>query len=140
MTNSTVKRFTPHEATLTLPLVRRIVRDILATGRAMRAIATETKPSEDRVDDYDRHSSELKALFGELDDLGCQYKDWNFEIGLVDFPAVIDDEDVLLCWRSDEPHIRYYHKCEDGYAGRREIPESLLNSGHESAPDAPSHV
>ena len=140
MTKSRIKRFTPQEANLTLPLVRRIVRDILATGQAMRAIATDANPSKEKVGGYNRLSNELKSLFQELDSLGCQYKDWNFAVGLVDFPAVIDDEDVLLCWRSDEPDVRHYHRHEDGYAGRREIPEALLNAGGKTAPDTPSHV
>jgi hypothetical protein len=42
-------------------------------------------------------------------------------MGLVDFPAMIDGEEVLLCWRSDEPEVLYYHGLEDGFAGRKKI-------------------
>ena len=63
----------------------------------------------------------------ELEEIGCFYKDWNFTIGLVDFPAIIDGKEVLLCWRSDEDDILYYHGFEDGYAGRKEIPDKYLN-------------
>ena len=69
---------------------------------------------------------EIEALMKELEDLGCFYKDWNFEIGLVDFPALIQGEEVFLCWRSDEKNIRWYHPVEEGYAGRKLIPENLL--------------
>ena len=68
----------------------------------------------------------VNGFLSELEDLGCHYKDWNFEIGLVDFPAIIDDEEVLLCWRSDEDELMYYHSVEGGYAGRTRIPEQLL--------------
>jgi hypothetical protein len=120
------KRFTPDEANRMLPLVRRIVDDILGEGRKLRAIGRMAQPSPQQVHAYQQSTEELKALLAELDSLGCRYKDWNFQVGLVDFPAQIDGRDVLLCWRSDEPEVRYYHSPEDGYAGRREIPARLL--------------
>ena len=70
----------------------------------------------------------LEALMDELEQLGCYYKDWNFEIGLVDFPAMINGQEVVLCWRSDEPFIRWHHGVEDGFIGRKLIPENLLDS------------
>ena len=68
---------------------------------------------------------ELEDCMAELERLGCFYKDWNFSVGLVDFPALIDGEEVFLCWRTDEPVILHYHGIEDGYAGRRPLPEEL---------------
>ena len=55
--------------------------------------------------------------------MGCFFKDWNFSIGLVDFPTVIDGETVFLCWRSDEGQLGWYHRIEEGYQGRRPLPE-----------------
>ncbi len=122
------KLFTPQEATRTLPLVRRIVDDILSAGQGMRRIGTRPEPSPEDVDEYNRLTDSLKALFEELEALGCSYKGWNFSVGLVDFPAVIDGKEVLLCWRSDEPAIEHFHRYQDGYAGRRSIPRSLLQN------------
>ena len=68
----------------------------------------------------------LNEFIEELDRLGLEYKDPQFRVGLVDFPSVIDGEEVLLCWRSDEPDVRYYHAPEAGYAGRKPIPEEYL--------------
>ena len=56
--------------------------------------------------------------------MGCSFKDWNFSIGLVDFPAVIDGETVFLCCRSDEGKLAWYHRIEDGYQRRRPLPET----------------
>ena len=70
-------------------------------------------------------SDELDELFGELEQIGCFYQDPSFTLGLVDFPAIIDGEEVLLCWRSDEPGVAYYHGPE-GYRGRRPIPKAYL--------------
>ena len=122
------KLFTPETATASLPLVRRIVEDILTTGRRMRAIGTVGNPTPEQVHEYGKLTRSLRELFEEIEDLGCYYKDWNFTVGLVDYPARINGRDVLLCWRSDEPELRYYHDREDGYAGRREIPHALLAS------------
>ncbi len=45
---------------------------------------------------------------------------------LVDFPATLDGEAVLLCWLEGEPELRWYHRPELGFAGRRPIPEAGL--------------
>lgn len=121
-----LRQFTPQEARETLPLVRRIVADILTTGQRARHLATELG-ADFRQDAKARAvMHELRDLMRELDSVGCSFKDWDFEIGLVDFPAIIDGRQVLLCWRSDEDEIRYYHTVDAGYAGRRPIPEELL--------------
>jgi hypothetical protein len=43
--------------------------------------------------------------------------------GLVDFPALLDGQEVLLCWRQGEERIAHYHGSEDGFAGRRKLKE-----------------
>ncbi len=42
---------------------------------------------------------------------------------LVDFPASSGGELVLLCWREGEDEIGWFHRPEDGFAGRRPIAE-----------------
>jgi hypothetical protein len=121
------KRFSPREANRTLPLVRRIVADILARGRELRqlsegGIAPQSKARGAHLE------AELNGLFEELAAIGCTYKDLGFERGLVDFPARIGGRDVLLCWKSDEPHVTWYHSPTDGFAGRLPIPRELLEA------------
>ena len=41
---------------------------------------------------------------------------------LLDFPARLNGDDVLLCWLEGERELRWYHKPEHGFAGRRPIP------------------
>jgi hypothetical protein len=53
--------------------------------------------------------------------LGAQVKD--ADEGLVDFPALRDDEEVLLCWKLDEDEVAFWHGLEDGFAGRRPVEE-----------------
>lgn len=118
-----VKIFTPQEATQTLPLVRKVVTDILNLGHQIRALSA--KIGTDAQDDPEiiKLMDQLEELFEELEALGCSYKDWNFTVGLVDFPCVIEGKDVYLCWRSDEEEIKYYHEVDSGYAGRKALPK-----------------
>ena len=111
--------FTVTEAQRTLPLVRAIVQDVLNLGAQARDVLAG-RADGPTIDDL---QDQLREHLAELAAIGCYYKDWNFQIGLVDFPALIDGEVVFLCWRSDEPELRYYHRIEDGYAGRRPLPE-----------------
>ena len=114
--------FTPEEANRTLPLVRGIVRDILDCGQAIRS---STLPMEDLPTRTLR--TKLRGLISELQGIGCEYKDWQFARGLVDFPGRLDGRPVFFCWRGDEARITHYHAVDEGFLGRRRIPASLLS-------------
>lgn len=117
--------FTPAQANQTLPLVRRIVLDLLECGRELRKIggAQGDRDIRARVAALE---AKVRDLAEELERVGCSYKDWGFDKGLVDFPGEIDGAKVLLCWRSDEPSVTWYHTPEAGFAGRTPIPRHLL--------------
>lgn len=117
-----VKLFTPEEATKTLPLVRKIVEDILNFGKELRELSVKIGKGAEEDPRAIQLMDKLDELFDELEALGCTYKDWNFIFGLVDFPARIDGKEVCLCWRSDEREIGYYHGLEEGFAGRKPLP------------------
>jgi hypothetical protein len=42
--------------------------------------------------------------------------------GLVDFPALHDGEEVLLCWQVGEDEVAYWHGVDEGFAGRKPLP------------------
>ena len=116
------KIFTLAQANSTLPLIKKIVEDVLKTGQSIRELSVDMeKPENDP--EINRLMDQLDELFEEMEALGCYYKDWNFTVGLVDFPAKINGKDVMLCWRSDEEAILYFHDAETGYSGRRLIPK-----------------
>jgi len=117
-----IKYFTPSEATNTLPLVKKIVKDILDTSREMRIIADEIGGKVENDPRIQKLAGDVEKFMLELEEIGCFFKDWNFQIGLVDFPAIIEGKEVFLCWRSDEDDITYYHEMETGFAGRKLIP------------------
>ena len=121
------KYFTPAEAKLTLPLVRKIVKDILDTTREIRLLAEDLDGVIEDNPQMKKMASDVNGFIRELEEIGCFYKDWNFSIGLVDFPSIIENEEVYLCWRSDEDDIRFYHDLDEGYAGRKPIPEKYIS-------------
>ena len=109
--------FTQQEAESTLPLVRQIVADILETAGRLRE-------AEETDGDLPGLEAELQERLQEIEEIGCFFKDGDFSVGLVDFPAVIDGETVFLCWRSDESELAWYHPVEEGFGGRRPLPKT----------------
>jgi hypothetical protein len=69
--------------------------------------------------DRDRLAESLSASLEKIQATGCVVKD--LETGLLDFPAIVNDEEVYLCWRLGEERIRFYHRQDEGFAGRKPI-------------------
>lgn len=63
--------------------------------------------------------SKIKETLEQIQSTGCIVKD--LDSGLVDFPSVMHNEEVYLCWRLGEDRIRYYHRQSEGFAGRKLI-------------------
>ncbi len=123
-----IKYFTPEEARKTLPLVKQIVRDILDTTKEMRLLAEEIGNNAEGDDRIKKMASDVDKFMTELEEIGCYFKDWNFRIGLVDFPGLIEGREVFFCWKSDEDNIEFYHELKEGFAGRKSIPIELFDS------------
>ncbi len=121
-----VKYFTPKEAVRTLPLVKKIVADILREGKEIQFLIDQVGGDVQLNPEISERLKSMQVYLKELLDVGCFYKDWDFSLGLVDFPSVINGEEVFLCWRSDEETISYYHHPASGYAGRKVIPQDYF--------------
>jgi arsenite methyltransferase len=70
---------------------------------------------------------EFKAAQARLDELLTRFQDTGAELKgiaplLLDFPAEIDGEDVLLCWLEGDVGLSWYHRRDLGFAGRRRLP------------------
>ncbi len=61
----------------------------------------------------------IDAAIEQIHSTGCIVKD--IEVGLLDFPSRMNGEDVYLCWRLGEDRIRFYHRQDEGFAGRKPI-------------------
>lgn len=64
-------------------------------------------------------SAEIRAGLGEIVRLGAVPK--NLGQGLLDFPSLLGDQEVNLCWRFGEKHIRFWHGLDEGFAGRKPL-------------------
>lgn len=69
---------------------------------------------------FDRTVQEANDILGKINSTGCHLK--NIEQGLVDFPAELEGQDVLLCWQVGEPEVLYFHDHYAGFQGRRPLP------------------
>jgi hypothetical protein len=80
----------------------------------------------------DKAVQQVKDALSEIDSAGVQVKD--LDIGLLDFPCLVEDRVVLLCWKLGEPRIGFWHGTEDGFAGRKPIDEKILNAKKQHRP------
>jgi hypothetical protein len=48
----------------------------------------------------------------------------DLELGLVDFLGLVQGREVNLCWRYGEKRVRFWHGLEEGFGGRKAIPEN----------------
>jgi hypothetical protein len=131
-----MKQFTVEQANATLPLVRRIVQDIVTQYRAWNEklneidlVAASGRAADNEVADRlgaeaQAIARDIEAFRRELTDLGIEMKDPG--LGLIDFPGTMGSRPVYLCWRLGEPEVAFWHEVNAGYAGRQPlIPESV---------------
>jgi hypothetical protein len=131
-------RFSVEDANRTLPLVRRIVSDVvrdywrwqdmIRQYEEVAANRTMGEPNEE-ADRLEREASQLaKDIDGyirEIRELGVEMK--GFDTGLVDFPGEVNGKPVLLCWQLGEESIQYWHEEDAGFAGRQPLPSTRGN-------------
>jgi hypothetical protein len=126
------KYFTVEEANRMLPYVRQELSFLQEAKRQFAATYQELQQAKKQQppDDGTVFTLECRLEFMELEaqmrinrlhEQGVQVKD--IDIGLFDFPAVLNGQEVLLCWRQGEPTVSHYHGIHEGYAGRRPIGE-----------------
>lgn len=132
MTEAAVRHFTIEQANATLPLVRRIVSDLLQlhprwraavaafeTEQAIVSASGETESARLSRLEAGHLAGEIEACLEELEQVGCVFK--GFDAGLVDFPCLLDGRDVYLCWQHDELRIEHWHELDGGFAGRQPL-------------------
>jgi hypothetical protein len=67
----------------------------------------------------ERVAEHLKTALETIHATGCLVKD--LDTGLLDFPAILDNQEVYLCWRLGEERIRFWHRQDEGFAGRKPL-------------------
>ena len=118
------------EANKTLPLVGRIVRDIVETHAECSHLqaSLEAAPRGKKADDLEASLEcklqRLHDLVEEINRVGCELKDCS--VGLIDFVSRHQGRDIYLCWKMGEPKINYWHELHSGFSGRQ--PVSVLQA------------
>jgi hypothetical protein len=49
-------------------------------------------------------------------------------MGLLDFPCVLEDRVILLCWKLGEKTISHWHGTDEGYKFRKPIDDAIKPS------------
>ena len=128
--------FTLEEAQGLIPRVSRLLGDAVAlragcsevenairssVERIMMMGGMSVDPEAARVERARLASSaiRLKEVLEEVEKIGCQVKD--LDIGLIDFPTAYQGAEACLCWKLGEPEIQFWHRADEGYAGRKPI-------------------
>jgi hypothetical protein len=140
------KTFTLEEAQSLLPVLESLLRQAIEGKKQAEAIDAEFQeiahrvflnggtflkivPLAKRRADRDKAVQTVKDAITEISSIGVQVKD--LDMGLLDFPCVVDGQIILLCWKLGEKAIEYWHGLEEGYAGRKPIDDRIGKSNPE---------
>jgi hypothetical protein len=130
-----MKLFSPERANALIPKLEPLIVELLERRRDLAIKLLESDPALHRPEPRrPRIASARSALppprFGELkheigrliyriESLGCIVKD--IDLGLVDFPAMLDDEPIYLCWKLGDPQVAFWHGVDEGFSTRKAL-------------------
>ena len=128
--------FTPSEANELLVEVRPLAESLVQHRQGMRLAAERRARLTARIagnggdldpqepgeldEQFQRESHAVTQAAERLERLGVLVKD--LDTGLVDFPALHQGEEVLLCWQVGEDEVAHWHGVDEGFAGRKPLP------------------
>jgi hypothetical protein len=128
--------FTPSEANELLVKVRPLAESLVQHRQGMRVAAERRARLTARIagnggdldpqepgeldEQFQRESHAVTQAAERLERLGVLVKD--LDSGLVDFPALHEGEEVLLCWQVGEDEVAHWHGVDEGFAGRKPLP------------------
>lgn len=133
------KYFKRHEAEELLPLIGRCLERARKLKQRAEALHLDVSQMVTRITilggsippcaELAEKQAERAQLLAKLEDAitevqltGCLVKD--LDEGQVDFPSLLEGEEVYLCWKLGEARIAYWHGIHEGYAGRKPLDES----------------
>ena len=134
------KHFTLQEAQVLLPVLKSLLKQAIDGKKLIETIDAEFQELAQRIflsggllveigkvavrrAEREKTAQRIKDVVAEIDATGVQVKD--LDMGLLDFPCVVDGKTILLCWKMGEEKITHWHDLEEGYAGRKLIDETI---------------
>ncbi|MGW0805916.1 DUF2203 family protein [Nonomuraea sp. NPDC002799] len=114
----------------TIDEARRIIPGIIEDARVVIAARADLAEI-----DFDRRTrggsdlgglAEVKGLQAHIEEMLGRWSERGIEVKgfapvLIDFPAVLGELSVRLCWIEGERELAWYHRTELGFAGRRPL-------------------
>ena len=139
--NDMSRTFTLSEAESLLPVLESLLRSAMQAKALIEEIDAEFRALKERIfvnggtfvrivavsrrsNEREKAIQRAKDAVAEIDAAGVQVKD--LDIGLLDFPCIVGDEIILLCWKLGEEGITHWHSATEGFAGRKPIDERIL--------------
>jgi len=121
------RHFTRAEANALLPQLTALLgqlreaKDDLTDAEAHEALAdaAPTNGGGDQGRQVGVAFLEVRRLLEMLEQSGIVLRD--IDRGLLDFPAMLDEREVYLCWELGEDDVGYWHDLEAGYGGREPL-------------------
>lgn len=107
------KYFTIEEANRALPYISRVAVDIAEVYSQVIELRNELENLDDgslrdlTEREYETTMDRLGGLVDELHHAGVELRD--FELGLVDFPALHDQQEIMLAWQTGEMKVGRWH-------------------------------
>jgi len=130
------RTFTVAEAQTLLPVLESLLRSAIESKNLIEEVDAEMQALASRIfvnggmmidvvavarrkAERDKALQAAKDAVAEIDATGVQVKD--LDIGLLDFPCLVGEEIILLCWKLGEKGITHWHGVEEGFAGRKPV-------------------
>jgi hypothetical protein len=129
------RRFTPREANDELREIRPLVEELVAHRREQQRLQAQRQALAHRIagngggidsgalaeleEAERRERVEIARRVNAVHERGAIVKD--LDTGLIDFPARLHGQEVLLCWRLGEEQVEHWHGLEEGFAGRKRL-------------------
>lgn len=143
------RTFTLQEAQVLLPVLETLLKTAIAGKKLIEQVDEDFQQVSNRIflhggvevdvaalarrkAEKDKAVRRVKDALAEIDATGVQVKD--LDIGLLDFPCVVEDQIILLCWKLGEKNIAHWHGLEEGYRGRKPIDETILKAKKSDGP------
>jgi hypothetical protein len=67
---------------------------------------------------------DVRNSIAQVHEFGCLVKD--LDIGLIDFPTLLNGQEVYLCWKLGESAIQFWHGVQEGFRGRKAIDQEFI--------------
>jgi hypothetical protein len=78
-------------------------------------------------------AQDVNSFIERIQEFGCIVKD--LDIGLIDFPTLLNGQEVYLCWKLGESGIQFWHGVDEGFRGRKAIDDKFLEQHQGELPN-----